>query len=88
MSGLKTHFILVVMILITALAVIYAKHHSRKLFTQHRALQAEADELNIEWGQLLLEQGVWAAQGRVEQIAHEQLKLHLPAPDKVIIVTP
>jgi cell division protein FtsL len=80
--------LLVLAVIATALGVVYAKHQSRKLFVALQGLEAERDEMNIEWGQLQLEQSTWATHGRVEEIAREQLKMTTPAPDTVVIVWP
>ncbi len=45
----------------SAMALIYTKHESRKLFIELEQLTTERDELNIEWGQLQIEQSTWAA---------------------------
>ena len=46
----------------------------------------ERDALDIEWGQLKLEQSAWATHGRVEQTARVGLKMVIPRPDEVRIV--
>lgn len=80
--------LLVLAVITSALGVVYAKHQSRKLFVALQGLEAERDEMNIEWGQLQLEQSTWATHGRVEELAREQLKMTTPAPDTVVIVWP
>lgn len=80
--------LLVLAVVGSALGVVYAKHQSRKLFVALQGLEAERDEMNIEWGQLQLEQSTWATHGRVEEIAREQLKMTTPAADAVVIVWP
>ena len=80
--------LLVVAVVVSAVAVVYAKHQSRKLFVEVQGLEAERDEMNIEWGQLQLEQSTWATHGRVEELAREQLKMTTPVQDAVVIVWP
>lgn len=80
--------LLVVAVVASAVAVVYAKHQSRKLFVAVQGLEAERDEMNIEWGQLQLEQSTWATHGRVEELAREQLKMTTPVQDAVVIVWP
>lgn len=80
--------VLVLAVIMSALGVVYAKHQSRKLFVTLQGLEAERDEMNIEWGQLQLEQSTWATHGRVEELAREQLKMTTPAQDAVVIVWP
>ena len=49
-----------VVCVMSAIALIYTKHESRKLFVELEALTHQRDELNIEWGQLQIEQSTWA----------------------------
>ena len=72
----------------SAIAVVRARHEARTLFVQLERLSAERDRLNIEWGQLQLEQSAWSNHGFVERVANEKLRMTLPAPDEVRIVTP
>ena len=70
----------------SALALVYTKHESRKLFVELEALTNERDELNIEWGQLQIEQSTWATHGRIEQVAADKLSLVRPDPDDVYVI--
>ena len=80
--------VLVLWVLGSALGVVYAKHQSRKLFVELEALKTSRDNLNIEWGQLQLEQSTWATPNRVESIASSQLGMQVLTPEKIVIVTP
>ena len=63
-SEKRQPFLLVVVFavvcVISAIALVYTKHESRKLFVELETLTHERDELNIEWGQLQIEQSTWA----------------------------
>ena len=72
--------------LISAVALVYTKHESRKLFVELEELTRERDQLNIEWGQLQIEQSTWATHGRIEQVANEDLSLLRPEPDDVFVI--
>ncbi len=56
-------------VLVSALGVIYGKQQARNRFSELQKLTTVRDDLDIEWGQLQLEQSTWATHGRVEQIA-------------------
>jgi cell division protein FtsL len=71
---------------ISALALIYTKHESRKLFVQLEQLTTERDELNIEWGQLQIEQSTWATHARIERVALEELSLARPKSTDIYII--
>jgi cell division protein FtsL len=75
-----------VAVLLSALTVVYAKFKTRTLFSELQAMQSEKDELDVEWGQLQLEQSTLTAHGRIEDIARSRLGLTLPTPKQVVIV--
>ena len=70
----------------SAMAIIYTKHESRKLFVELEQLTTERDELNIEWGQLQIEQSTWATHARIERVAAEELSLVRPTSGDIHIV--
>ncbi|MDH4106919.1 MAG: cell division protein FtsL [Gammaproteobacteria bacterium] len=84
-SGLMTLVFAIVCVL-SAVALIYTKHESRKLFIELERLTAERDELNIEWGQLQIEQSTWATHGRIEQVATRDLSLVRPGSTEVYVI--
>jgi cell division protein FtsL len=74
------------LLLATALAVVWSKHETRSLFIELQGLNKQRDALDIEWGQLKIEQSAWATHGRVEQTARADLKMVIPKPDEVQLV--
>lgn len=75
-------------VIASGVGVVYARHQSRALFVQLQSLLSERDALNIEWGQLQLEQSTLATHGRIERLATERLDMHVPAHDEIILVKP
>lgn len=78
--------VLAVVCVISAIALVYTKHESRKLFVELEQLTTERDELNIEWGQLQIEQSTWATHARIERVALEELALKRPAPTEIYLI--
>ncbi len=74
------------LVLLSAVGVVWTKQQSRNAFVELQSLQNVRDQLEIEWGQLQLEQSSWAMHGRVEQNAHDTLKMLIPRPDEVQLV--
>jgi cell division protein FtsL len=70
----------------SAMALIYTKHESRKLFVELEGLTTERDELNIEWGQLQIEQSTWATHARIEQVATRDLSLARPKSTDIYVI--
>ena len=83
-----TMVVLWLALLAAAISVVWSKHEARSLFIELQGLHAQRDALDIEWGQLKLEQSAWAMHGRVEQTARLNLKMVVPRPDEVRIVKP
>jgi len=75
-----------VVCVVSALALIYTKHESRKLFIELEQLTTERDELNIEWGQLQIEQSTWATHARIEHVATEELALVRPKATEIYVI--
>ena len=71
---------------VTAMALVYTKHESRKLFVELETLTDERDELNIEWGQLQIEQSTWATHARIERLATEELSLTRPVATEIFVI--
>lgn len=87
LAGRVTFLILWAALLGAAIAVVWTKHEARSLFIELQGLHGERDALDIQWGQLKLEQSAWATHGRVEQTARGDLKMIIPRPDEVRIIT-
>jgi cell division protein FtsL len=80
--------LLILVMLISALGVIYSKYHSRVIFSEIQKQERTLDQYEVEWGQLQLELTTLAEQNRVEQVAKEQLKLVMPLREKIIYIKP
>ncbi|MGH8751477.1 MAG: cell division protein FtsL [Burkholderiales bacterium] len=61
-----------------ALAVVTSQHKARKLFVELQKEQELAQQLEVEWGQLQLEQSTWATHARIEKIAGKSLNMRVP----------
>lgn len=79
---------LLLLILGSAMGVIYSKYQSRLLFVEIQQQERELDRYEVEWGQLQLELTTLAEENRVEQIARDKLKLVMPERDKIIYLKP
>ena len=72
----------------SSLGVVYAKQEARSRFNELQQLGKARDDLDIEWGQLQLEQSTWATHGRVERVAHDDLGMVTPQASELRIVQP
>ena len=72
----------------SAAGAIYCKHRARQMFVELEALNARRDNLEIEWGQLQLEQSAWSTHAFVERVASAKLRMAMPPPKQIEIVAP
>ena len=80
--------ILFVVVMATAIGLVYSKHKTRKLFVDLQQLNKQVVNLNTEWGRLQLEQSAWSDHGRVEQIARQRLGMVTPEAEQVAFIKP
>ena len=78
--------LLICAVLISAVFVVYSKHTNLLLFVELDELNKQRDELNIEWGQLQLEQSTWATDSRIEKIATERLRMKNVEYENTVII--
>jgi len=74
----KVQLLLLVMVIACALGVVTSQHKARKLFVELQNEKDRAQQMEVEWGQLQLEQSTWAMPTRVEKIATMKLQMQLP----------
>ena len=79
-------FILLAILMACALGVVASQHKARKLYGELQKVQAAAKQLEVEWGQLQLEQGTWATHARIERIAARELNMRVPSAARVEVV--
>ena len=71
-----------------ALALVTSQHHARKLYVELQKEQELARQLDVEWGQLQLEQSTWAMHARIEKIAAQTLRMRAPDSRRIQLVAP
>lgn len=80
--------VLLLAVLVSAVGVVYSKHMGRELFIELQALGNERDRMDVEWGQLQLEQSTLTTQGQVEHAARDQLGMVNLSATRMVIVRP
>ncbi len=73
-------------VLASALAVVYSTNTYRSLVSQVEQAEQQSHTLQMQWGQLLLEQASLATLSRVQRLAHEKLDMALPASKKTFVL--
>jgi cell division protein FtsL len=82
----KATLVLLGILIVCALAVVTSQHQARKLYVELQKEQELAKALDIEWGQLQLEQSTWAMHARIEKIAGRELGMHVPSAARTQVV--
>ena len=82
----RVNLLLLALLIGCALALVTSQHQARRLFVELQREQERAKQLEVEWGQLQLEQRTWAMHGRVEKIATEQLHMRVAPASRVEVV--
>ena len=84
----RLNLVLLGILVVCALLVVTSQHKARKLYVELQKEQELARQIEVEWGQLQLEQSTWAMPARIEKIASGQLMMHVPPPSRVQAASP
>jgi cell division protein FtsL len=74
------------LVLSTGLSVVQTTHENRFSFNKLQELRAQANQLDVKWGQLLLEQSTFGVEGRIESKAIGQLQMRVPEMARIVMV--
>jgi len=77
---------LIAAVILSGMAVVYAKFLSRSLFVELQQLRATRDQVDSEWGRLQLELATQGALGRVMDIANSRLQMQVPEAEQIVVV--
>lgn len=80
--------LLLVAVISSAMGAVWSRHESRKLFNELQQLEGGRDAMNVEWGQLQLEQSTHTTHGKIEAAARERLGMKIPGAQQVMILKP
>ncbi len=75
---LRVNLLLLLVAIACALGVVTSQHKARKYFIDLQNEKDRAQQMEVEWGQLQLEQSTLALPARVEKIAGRQLQMQMP----------
>jgi cell division protein FtsL len=82
----KLNLLLMMIAIACAMGVVTSQHKARKLFVDLQQEESLARQMEVEWGQLQLEQSTWAMHARIEKIASSYLHMRVPDPAKIEVV--
>lgn len=77
---------LLLAILASSIAIVYTTNESRVRFSELKRLEQQANQFQLQWGQLILEQASLATPARVEQLAKGKLEMKLPTDKDILLL--
>lgn len=80
--------VIALVLIATAIGLVYSKHVNRGLFSESQQLVVQRDRIEIEWRRLQLEQASLSTHARVEYFSRTRLNMSLPAADAIVMVHP
>lgn len=83
---LRLNLLLLALVVVLALSAVTSQHKARKHFIELQAEKDKAQQMEVEWGQLQLEQSTLASPSRVERIASRQLQMQMPGSEQIKFV--
>ncbi|MDX8385690.1 MAG: cell division protein FtsL [Gallionella sp.] len=86
LSGGLLNSTLLLVVVICALSVVTSQHKARKLLIELQTEKEFALQMEVEWGQLQLEQSTWATPVRIGQVAEQTLRMHLPRVEQIKLI--
>ncbi len=82
----KWVLLLAMLVLGTAIVVVYTSYSSRQYTSHWDQLLQQRDRLDIEWRNLLLEEQSQSEHSRVTRIATKDLEMGRPLPNQEVVV--
>jgi cell division protein FtsL len=79
----RFNIFLLIVIIACALGVVTSQHKARKLFVELQNEKELAQQMEVEWGKLQIEQSTLAMPARVEKLARQHLQMRMPPSDEI-----
>lgn len=79
-------FILLLLLVISALLLVTSRHQTRKLFIELEHERQLAQHYEEEYGRLQIEQSTWTVPNRIDWLARDKLGMQLPEPEQIRVI--
>ncbi len=80
----RLNIFLLTLVLVSAVIVVTVRHKNRLEFVALQKQEQRHDELQAEWGRLMLEKATWTSQHNVADDAKKRLSMAVPSSDKIV----
>jgi cell division protein FtsL len=81
-----TSILLTALVVASACFVVTTRHENRLAFIRLQQQEEIRDQLQTEWGRLMLEKATWAIEHNIADDAGQRLGMMPPPPDQIITV--
>ncbi len=78
--------VLLLALLASGISVIYTTFKNRSMLNDLQQLRNQRNELQVQWGQLLIEQSTFSLDSRIERKAIDELQMKVPEFSDVVMV--
>ncbi len=82
-----SYIILLVLVFVSALMVVFQVFEYRHDYRELSAFTREKDDLNAEWGRLLIEQQTFGATAQIGTRAVTQLRMYSPPATQTVVIS-
>ena len=79
--------ILIAMVFISAMMVVFQVFEYRNDFRQLNSFMREKNDINAEWGRLLIEQQTFGATAQIGTRAVTQLRMYSPPANQTVVIS-
>ncbi|MBN2689898.1 MAG: cell division protein FtsL [Gammaproteobacteria bacterium] len=77
---------LLIALFATAFSIIYTKDLNRRLFISYQDSAQKTATMQNYYSKLLLEQGAWSSQARIQKLAGDRFHMVVPKNNEIVVV--
>ena len=87
MKKIISYIILLILVFVSAIMVVFQVFEYRHDYRELSAFNREKDDLNAEWGRLLIEQQTFGATAQIGTRAVTQLRMYSPPVAQTVVIS-
>ncbi|ENV69334.1 cell division protein FtsL [Acinetobacter towneri] len=87
LKKMVAYFILLALVFISAIMVVFQVFEYRHDYRELSSYMRERDDLNAEWGRLLIEQQTFGATAQIGTRAVTQLRMYSPPAQQTVVIS-
>ena len=87
MKKIITYIVLLILVFVSAIMVVFQVFEYRHDYRELSSFTREKDDLNAEWGRLLIEQQTFGATAQIGTRAVTQLRMYSPPATQTVVIS-